>query len=95
MHGALLRKRFRKGKPETGLFLFLAKKTDIVMKPTKGVIMSILATFINTAAAGLVIRNDKDAINVLIGIIENSDPELSDMDKAFVAYIKAGQHQSL
>jgi hypothetical protein len=65
------------------------------MKPTKGVIMSILATIINTASAALVIRNDKDAINVLIGIIENSDTELNDTDKAFVAYIKAGQHQSL
>lgn len=50
--------------------------------------MSILTTLVSSAVAELTIKTDKDAIDALIKIIDESDIKLDEYDKNVVDFIK-------
>lgn len=51
--------------------------------------MSILETIVNSTAAALIVRSDKDAVRALLKIIEDSGIELDSTDQAIVDACKA------
>jgi hypothetical protein len=68
--------------------LQIAEFTEHIMKPTKGVYMSLFQEFISDIAIALTIRTDKDAIKALLKIIDESNIQLDEHDKAVVELIK-------
>lgn len=50
--------------------------------------MSLLTTFVSAGVASLTIKTDKDAIQSLLKIIDDSPIELDEYDQAVVNFIK-------